>query len=584
MAKKHKTAIVIGSGAGGSMAARVLAKSGHFERVTVLEKGPNYFQNLGSPNFGNVKTLFSNDEIKFGARTGPQTSSDSLDNADPLLDPRRFINPSFGVNVVGEVNSLPQIVGGGLNHSDWKARRWRPADFKLKTLAERFPAHIDITGANVADWPLDYNDLEPFYTLAEYIVGVQGPAHLPSPFAPPRSKPYPMPPGVAQYVALVLAGGATKAGLHPFAAPMGVTSRPYHGRPVCNDCGFDGGFGCPIGAKSVPAITALRDALLTGKTHLMPQSYVYRLNRDGGKVASVSFFDAAGDSHEMAADVFVIAGSAIESARLCLLSGLSNPNIGRNLMFHFQTLAVGIFFPGRLHAHRGRTVTHMFDDFAGPAQIDQYAGFSQPRGGTVELAGGQPLISEAKQYLEMVFPGNPKNNMRISPLREHLAALTLQGEDLPQFSNRADLDPGLRDVFGVPVARITYQNHRYETDASTFYQPLMADVLNASAPSGAIVEVAFLGPATETSGFVPTSAHIMGTLRMGHDPATSVTDPGGKFHGIDNLYAADGSLFPTSGGMNPSLTIMALGYRVGCSIIKPHNPLSVARAIDRALL
>ena len=106
----------------------------------------------------------------------------------------------------------------------------------------------------------------------------------------------------------------------------------------------------------------------------------------------------------------------------------------------------------------------------------------------------------------------------------------------------------------------------------------------ASAPTGTQVQVAFLGPATEQTGFVPGSAHIMGTLRMGHDPATSVTDPGGKFHGIDNLYAADGSLFPTSGGMNPSLTIMALGYRVGCSIIKPHNPLSVARAIDRALL
>jgi choline dehydrogenase-like flavoprotein len=590
MARKGKTAIVIGSGAGGSMAARVLAKSGHFDRVTVLEKGPNYFQNLGSPNFANVKTFFSNDEIKFGSRTGPQTSSDSLDNADPLLDPRRFIGVNSSdptkpvpVNFVGEVNSLPQIVGGGLNHSDWKARRWRPADFKLKTLAERFPAHINIAGANVVDWPLDYDDLEPFYTLAEYIVGVQGPAQLPSPFAPPRSRPYPMPPGVPQYVALVLAGGATGVGLHPFAAPMGATSRPYHGRPVCNDCGFDGGFGCPIGAKSSPAITALRDALLTGRTHLMPQSYVYRLNLDDGKVASVSYFDAEGDSHDMAADVFVIAGSAIESARLCLLSGLSNPNIGHNLMFHYQTLAVGIFLPGRLHPHRGRTVTHMFDDFAGPAHLDQYASFKRPRGGTVELAGGQPLISEAKQYLAMLFPGNPKDNMRESLLREHLAALTLQGEDLPQFRNKADLDPGLRDVFGVPVARITYQNHPYEIDASNFYLTIMVNVLYASAPAGTSVLSVFLGPATETSGFVPTSAHIMGTLRMGHDPATSVTDPGGKFHGIDNLYAADGSLFPTSGGMNPSLTIMALGYRVGCYIVHPHNPLSVARKIDHAL-
>jgi choline dehydrogenase-like flavoprotein len=589
MARRRKHAIVIGSGAGGSMVARVLAKAGRFDQVTVLEKGPNYFRNLDSRNFRDVVTLFSNDEIKFGTRTGPQTSSDSLDNPDPLLDPRRFINPSVPVNFVGEVNSLPQIVGGGLNHSDWKARRWRPADFKLKTLAQRFPKYLDISGANVVDWPLGYDEMEPFYTLAEYIVGVQGPDELPAPFAPPRRKPYPTPPGVQQYVGLVLSAGATNVGLHPFPAPMGATSRPYDGRPVCNDCGFDGGFGCPIGAKSSPAITALRGALMTGRVLLIPEAYVYRLNLDGERVASVSYFDAGGGSHEMEADVVVIAGSAIESARLCLLSGLANPNIGRNLMFHYQTLAVGIFFPGRLHPHRGRTVTRMFDDFAGPAHIEQYASFNQPRGGTVELAGGQPLIAEAQIYLSglasaLGLPGTPKDLMRLSPLREHLAALTLQGEDLPQLINRVQLDPDLKDVFGVPVARITYQNHAYETGASTFYQPIMAGVLNAAAPKGATVEIAFLGPAVEESGFVPTSAHIMGTLRMGHDPATSVTDPGGKFHGIDNLYAADGSLFPTSGGMNPSLTIMALGYRVGCSIINPEDPFAVARSIDHHLL
>ncbi len=596
MAHKGKTAVVIGSGAGGSMAARVLAKSNQFDLVTVLEKGPNYFQNLDHPDFSKVVTLFSNDEIKFGARNGPQTSSDSLDDADPLLDPRRFKNGS--ADLVGEVNSLPQVVGGGLNHSDWKARRLRPADFRLKTLAEMFPRpNLDITGANVADWPITYHDLEPFYTLAEYIVGVQGPAMLPGPFAPPRSRPYPMPPGVPQYVALVLANGAAKAGLHPFAAPMGATSRPYNGRPVCNDCGFDGGFGCPIGAKSSPAITALRDALMTGRTRLMPQSYAYHLNLSGSKVTSVSYFDAQGHSHELSADVFVIAASAIESARLCLLSGLPNDNIGRNLMFHYQTLAVGLFLPGRLHPHRGRTVTHMFDDFAGPAQLAQYASFTQPRGGTVELAGGQPLIGEVQIYLgpagAMFFPPPPapppnayqrKGLIQESLLREHLAALTMQGEDLPQRTNRVRLDrTGLRDVFGIPVAEITYQNHQYEMNASATYAPLMADVLTRAGAA----EILAVGPATApplSQSPVPTSAHILGTLRMGPDASTSVTDAGGKFHGIDNLYAADGSLFTTSGGMNPSLTIMALGYRVGCSIIHPHNPLSVAQAIDHKLL
>jgi choline dehydrogenase-like flavoprotein len=380
---------------------------------------------------------------------------------------------------------------------------------------------------------------------------------------------------------------------------MGATSRPYTGRPVCNDCGFDGGFGCPIGSKSIPAITALRDALLTGRTRLMPECYVYRLNLDGDRVASVCYFDVNGNSHELEADVFVIASSAIESARLCLLSGLANSNIGRNLMFHFQTLGVGTFsnptnpLGDRLHPHRGRTVTHMFDDFTGPALISQYANFKQPRGGTIELSGGQPLIGEAKLYLGPegamfpdIIPGETpyqkaKQLMRLSPLREHLAAMTIQGEDLPQLTNRVALDPGLKDVFGIPVAQVTYQNHPYELNASAFYQAILADVLAAA---GAVTPPAFLGPAVLTSGKIPTSAHIMGTLRMGTDPSTSVTDPGGKFHGLDNLYAADGSLFVTSGVMNPSLTIMALGYRVASSIIHPHDPLSVAHAIDHGLL
>ena len=293
--------------------------------------------------------------------------------------------------------------------------------------------------------------------------------------------------------------------------------------------------------KSVPAITALRDALQTGKAHLMPQSYVYRLNLDGGQVASVSFFDAEGSTHELSADVFVVAASAIESARLCLLSGLSNPNIGRNLMFHFQTLAVGIFLPGRLHPHRGRTVTHMFDDFAGPANPDDYVNFKAanfsptssgiaPRGGTVELAGGQPLIGEAKLYFqpsilqrfaplleEFGLPVTSKNLTRLSPLRDHLAALTLQGEDLPQHTNRVQLDMfglGLKDVFGIPVAQITYQNHSYEIDASNFYQPIMAEVLTAAGASS----LAFLGPATENTGGVPTSAPHYGYAANGHRP------------------------------------------------------------------
>jgi len=297
MATKSKTAVIIGSGAGGSMAALALAQSGRFDRITVLEKGPNYYQGLGRPNFSDMSVAFSNDEIKFGQRAGSGASSDSLDDPDVLLDPRSF-RTSTGVarEFVGDVQSLPQLVGGGLTHADWKARRLRPADFRLKTLADQFG--YNITNSTTVDWPISYDDLEPFYALAEQIIGVQGPAQLPAPFAPRRSGPYPMPPGVPQFVAKLITAGAEQVGLSPFPAPTGITSRPYRGRPACNDCGFDVGFACPIGAKSTPAVTALRDALLTGRVSLRPDSHVFRLNmgKGGREVESVAFLDEDGGS------------------------------------------------------------------------------------------------------------------------------------------------------------------------------------------------------------------------------------------------------------------------------------------------
>jgi choline dehydrogenase-like flavoprotein len=559
MADNSKTAVIIGSGAGGSMAALALAQSGRFGRITVLEKGPNYYRDLEGPNFNEMTVAFSNDEIKFGQRAGSGAAADSLIDADLLLDPRSF-RTSTGVarEIVGDVQRLPQLVGGGLTHSDWKARRLRPADFRLKTLADQFG--YDITNSTTVDWPISYDDLEPFYALAEQIIGVQGPARLPAPFAPRRSGPYPMPPGVPQYVALVVAAGARQLGLSPFPSPTGITSRPYRGRPACNDCGFDGGFACPIGAKGTPALTALRDALLTGKVSIRPNSHVFRLNMSntGGKVESVAFLDDDGNPQELAADIIVLAASSIESARLCLLSGFSHPLLGANLMFHRQTLAIGMF-PQQLHAHRGRTSSFMWDDFAGPAKIANYGSFSSggvvlPRGGTVEIGGGMPVISEGQLY---PFGEAHKQSMRQSPLREHLAVLTMQGEDLPQATNRVDLDPDLRDSHGLRVARITYAGHPYELNAAAHYQPIMVDVLNAAGALDAIPVTA------DQQSPVPASRHIMGTLRMGSDPSSSVTDANGKFHDVANLYVADGSVFPTSGPMNPSLTIMALGYRTG---------------------
>ena len=583
-----KRAIVIGSGAGGSMAARALARSGKF-KVTIFEKGANYFENLTDANVANVRTRFSNDELKFGTR--------SWISPDPLVDPRSFrTSTDVEREFIGEVNTLPQTVGGGLNHADWKARRFRRADFRLAEIAAL--AGYDLSGSSAQNWPIGYDDLEKFYTAAEYVVGVQGPsAGQLSPGAAalfsPRSTPFPMPPGVAQYVALRLASAATTLGLFPIPAPMGITSQIYRGRPACNDCGFDGGFGCPINAKGSPAVTSLRDALLAGAT-LRPGCYVYRLDVGAhDQIENIAYIDEGGVHRNMDVGpkgVVVLAASAIEDARLCLNSGLGarNDNIGRHLMFHYQTTVVGVF-PERLHPHRGRPITHMIDDLCGPAEVTGYTNLTPLRGGTIELGGSQNVIDEGKNVPE--WGAFHKQFMRESPTRDHLAAMTMQGEDLPQAGNRVDIDPGLRDIHGIPVARVTYKNHQFELAAAQFYTPRLLDILTAAgatftAPLGGDAPRGLLPPELEgnaqnpTANLVPGSRHLLGGLRMGSDPANSVTDPQGRFHGLDNLYAADGSLFVTSAGMNPSLTIMALGHRVGCAILNPLDPEAARQRID----
>jgi choline dehydrogenase-like flavoprotein len=145
----------------------------------------------------------------------------------------------------------------------------------------------------------------------------------------------------------------------------------------------------------------------------------------------------------------------------------------------------------------------------------------------------------------------------------------MQAEHAPQSTNCVDLDPAIVDLDGLPVARCTYQSHAFETSASTFYQPKLVDVLVSAG-----ARYAFIAPPDA----IPSSDHIMGTLRFGADPTSSVCDPNGKFWDVGNLYAGDGALFPTSAGYNPTMTITALALRVGAAIVNATSPASVITA------
>lgn len=565
--------IIIGSGAGGSMAARTLTVVGG-KKVLILEAGPNYFIGLDDPAPTMPVPLFSNDELKMSVR--------NLIRQDPFLEPRTFRNdPAVAAAFNEDVNTLPRTVGGAAVHADMKYPRFNAVDFHLAS--ELQTNGISYPDANFNNWPLSYDELEPFYAEAERLTGVQGEPNS-NPFESPRSSDFPMPPGVPMYVAQVLSEGAQAEHYHPFPYPTAVNSQPYDGRPACVDCGFCSGYGCPNNSKCSPAVTTLRAALLTGNCQLRFNARVTRLRHDRGQhVTAVEYVDGDGNRQEATADQFILSASAIESARLCLLSdlggaGLGNSSgmLGRHLMFHFQTIGIGIF-KQRMHGERGRSVTHGMADFRGVLPGGAALDLSMKLGGIIEFGTNSEAIAEAKDSVRALAVARIghiditlKRLLINSPLRSRLGAMEMQAEDAPQRTNQVDLDPQVRDVFGLPVPRITYANSNFEKDARKFYGPKILAVLKAAG-----AQYGFIAPADNPS----QSRHVMGTLRMGSNPTTSVCDAFGKFHDVDNLYCMDGGVFVTSSGYNPTLTIITLALRASANLVTQGNP---ARVLGRS--
>jgi len=581
-------ACIIGSGPGGSSAAWALTRAG--KNVLVLEAGFNPWPGLGERDEPPLPQ-HSNDEVKYESR--------AWDDPGALLQPRTFrTSPGVAAGINDDVNVMPQMIGGGWSHADMKSPRFNVVDFQLATTFAHtvaanpglvIPGWNDGPGgtptANFADWPFTYAELAPFYDEAECLYGVQGDA-TDNPFASSRfGRGYPMPPGLGMYFNLLLADAARNTTflgepLHPHTYPTCVNSRFRDHRPPCVDCGPCSGSGCPNNAKGSPAVTALLGALRTNRCQVRVHCRATRLVNDGGNVSAVVYYDGDGVRQIVEADAFVLAAGPIESARLCFLSGLgpsqalgnASDQVGRNLMFHLQNNVNG-FLPQRVHGQRGRAVTHGISDFRGVEPggeaLRVFTVDGEKRvflGGICELSAsqGRPITEDGENYA-IALPGSLgtrfglalKNALRDGAIGQHLLGLLQQAEDAPQQSNRVDLDPRVVDVLSQPVPRVTYAYHAFEKEARKFYVPHLREVV---ANAGTTQQ--FVTPCDLQLGGAPTSRHVLGTLRMGPDAATAVTRPDGRFHGIDNLYACDGSVFVTSSGYNPTLTVIAVALKI----------------------
>ena len=521
--------VIVGSGAAGGIVAKVLAESG-FD-VVVLEQGPR----LGHADF-------EHDELKYFFMSG-------ITN-DPALSPQTFRKDAGSRAEQLEALIYARIVGGSSTHFTANFWRFHDVDFHERSLLG------GIEGTGFADWPITYDELEPYYTRVEWEIGVSGLAGA-SPFDPRRTKPYPMPPLPVKSSGVLFERGARKLGLHPFPAPMAIASEHFRGRPGCAHCGFCMGFGCEIGAKSASLYTAIPDAEATGRCEVRPQSYVFRVETDKrGLATGVTYFDAARKEQFQRARAVVVCANGAETPRLLLNSassrfpdGLANSSglVGKYLMFN-QGGEVHATFEHELNEYKSVQVTRILHDFY---DADPKRGF-YGGGGIDGRIGPQPAIWGLASA-----PGMPNWGKAFKERLESFPrSMTCVGHttSLPLESNNISLDPELKDAWGIPAIRTTYRDHPDDLKFASFLQDRSAEIMDAA---GALKT--WKVPVVEAN----FSVHLLGTCRMGNDPEASVIDKYHRTHDVENLFLCDGSSFVTSGRGQPTMTIEALAFRAG---------------------
>jgi choline dehydrogenase-like flavoprotein len=523
--------LVIGAGAAGGVMAKELSTAGF--RVVVLEQGP----------YLNEKD-YKHDEIRYTYEAG-------LTN-DTKVQPITFRKSESEHAKPLKAIMYGRQVGGGSVHFTANYWRFHESDFEERS------QFGDVPGSGLADWPIKYGDLEPYYTKAEYDLGISGLGGA-NPFEAPRSKPYPLPPMPVKSSGVLFERATKKLGLHPYPAPMAILSQPYQGRAACVHCGFCEYFGCEMRAKSSTLVSVIPTAEKTGKCEIRPNSYVRKIETDAqGRATGAVYFDANRREVFQRAKAVVLCANGAETARLLLMSkskrfpnGLANSSglVGKYLMWDTGGLAMGLF-EHPLNEYKGIQVTRVIHDYY---RADPKRGFY----------GGAGLDARFNYYpanfaLQGMPPDAPKwgadYKKMLATYFTHTMTVLAHISSLPQLRNSISLDPDLKDAWGLPAMRVTFDFH--PDDVKTLHWALtkQIEILDAAGAKKTWTSGSTLAENTP-------STHLMGTCRMGNDPKQSVVNRFNRAHDVPNLVIADGSSFVTAARQQPTATIQALSYR-----------------------
>lgn len=578
MATTHADAVIVGLGASGALFAQELTEAGF--HVLGIEKGPNYeaedfwlkFDELRYSTRCGISPTMEKDPITWRPNAGSAATvlpwAVGPGSGNPL-----FLPPSLGV-------------GGGSIH--WACWYWRQtvADFRMRSvITERLGADKLPAGSRIVDWPVSYDDLEPYYARIEREIGVSGRAGNingelqpgGNPFESPRSGPFPHPPMQPNASNQVFVDACGTLGYHPFPVAAAILTEDVGERKACTNCGFCRDYGCHVGAKGSTQDMAIPAALATGNLDILADCRVQRVNVDAdGRARSVTYVDADGEIHEASGDLIILSAYALENVRLLLASGINrNGAVGKWFMIHNYHWFSGIL-PKDTMIYAGPAVGGWaIDDFNAPHALDQsdgsflwgtpimyFAGDTQPIEGVMNLPPDVPRWgAEFKDWLRIGY--------------RRRFGMYSQMASLPVETNFLDLDPTMKDPWGEPALRITHDWGDQERASGEWINAIKRKIAKEM---GAVKtwEAPILPPYHITT-------HEHGGHVMGDDPGDSVVNRYGQSHDIPNLFVVGGGSFPTLDGYNPTATIQALTLFAADYVKREtQNGGSLTRAVTRS--
>ena len=565
MAIENTDVVIVGVGAAGGILAAELGKAGM--KVIGLERGPRLATEDFTPH--DELRFFQRQDLRPNIRRQPVTWRP---NANVRATPLPVLN--YG-----------NQAGGGTVHYGSVSWRFHEDDFRARShTIERYGASVIPLDSSLADWTLSHADLEPYYDRAEYELGVSGKAgNLQgnkidggNVFEAPRRRDYPLPPLQDDQSGVVFRGAAKKLGHHPFPTPRAILSEDYNGRPGCTYCGFCQAFGCHVGAKSSILVTKLPEADATGNFKLVTGGMCYRVNSDNsGRVTGVAYYGPDGSDNTVEAELVILSPFIYDNTRLLLLSktdrfpsGLANSSgeVGKHLMAHMMPNVFVAFDDRYVNVFMGPSAQkHTIDDFN--ADNFDHHGVNFIRGsqisiGTINLQGG-PIGATTMNPPSGIPRWGAAYRDFLATYFARCAAMVAQTENLPYADQTIDLDPNVRDQWGLPAPRLTYDWRRPNELARVEFMMQKMEELGRAMGATHIWRSP-LGPGAP-------GAHHEGGTRMGNDPKTSVVNRYGQSWDIPNLFIIGSSTFPSMSGFNPTLTIQALAYMSADAIVNRYR-------------